>query len=91
VEQLIGLRGLEGAVRGRSCRTTVSDDAGDRPADPVQRQFTATRLNQLWVPDFTFFATWTGFVCVAFVIDVFARRVVGRRWRHIDDVEYTTL
>ena len=59
--------------------TTVSDDAAVRPADLVQRQFTATRPNQLWVADITYVATWAGFVYVAFVIDVFARRIVG--WR----------
>ena len=79
VERLMRSLGLQGAVRGRSCRTTVSDDAADRPADLVNRQFTATRPNQLWVADITFVATWTGFVYVAFVIDVFARRIVG--WR----------
>ena len=79
VGRLMRRLGLQGAVRGRSCRTTVSDDAADRPADLVNRQFTATRPNQLWVADITFVATWTGFVYVAFVIDVLARRIVG--WR----------
>ncbi len=79
VERLMRSLGLQGVVRGRSCRTTISDDAADRPADLVNRQFTATRPNQLWVADITFVATWTGFVYVAFVIDVFARRIVG--WR----------
>ena len=55
------------------------DAAADRPADLVDRQFTATRPNQLWVADFTYVATWRGFIYVAFVIDVFARRIVG--WR----------
>jgi transposase InsO family protein len=72
--------GLEGAVRGRAWKiTTQSDLAGSRPADLVDRHFTATRPNQLWVADFTYVATWRGFVYVAFVIDVFARRMVG--WR----------
>jgi transposase InsO family protein len=72
--------GLRGAVRGRAWKvTTQSDPAGARPADLVDRQFTATRPNQLWVADFTYVATWRGFVYVAFVIDVFARRIVG--WR----------
>ena len=72
--------GLRGAVRGRAWRiTTQSDAAAARPADLVLRQFTATRPNQLWVADFTYVATWRGFVYVAFVIDVFARRIVG--WR----------
>jgi putative transposase len=79
VERLMRSLGLEGVVRGRSCRTTVSDDAADRPADLVHRQFTAERPNQLWVADITFVATWTGFVYVAFIIDVYARRIVG--WR----------
>jgi len=79
VERLMRSLGLQGVVRGRSCRTTISDDAADRPADLVNRQFTATRPNQLWVADITFVATWTGFVYVAFIIDVFARRIVG--WR----------
>ncbi len=71
--------GLAGVVRGRRCRTTIPADLADRPADRVQRQFTASRPNQLWVADFTYVATWAGFVYVAFVIDVFARRIVG--WR----------
>jgi putative transposase len=79
VERLMGVLGLQGTVRGKPCRTTLSDDATDRPADLVNRQFTATRPNQLWVADITYVATWAGFVYVAFVIDVFARRIVG--WR----------
>ena len=79
VDRLMRSLGLQGVVRGRSCRTTVSDDAADRPADLVKRQFTATRPNQLWVADITFVATWMGFVYVAFIIDVYARRIVG--WR----------
>jgi putative transposase len=59
--------------------TTQSEAAADRPADRVERRFEATRPNQLWVADFTYVATWRGFVYVAFVIDVFARRIVG--WR----------
>ena len=59
--------------------TTQPDAAAERPADLVDRHFVATRPNQLWVADFTYVATWTGFVYVAFVIDVFARRIVG--WR----------
>ena len=79
VERLMRKMGLQGVVRGRSCRTTVSDAAPDRPADLVERQFTATRPNQLWVADITYVATWAGLVYVAFVIDVFARLIVG--WR----------
>jgi transposase InsO family protein len=79
VERLMRSLGLQGVVRGRSCRTTISDDAANRPADLVNRRFKATRPNQLWVADITFVATWTGFVYVAFVIDVYSRRIVG--WR----------
>ena len=59
--------------------TTQADRGADRPVDLVDRHFVATRPNQLWVSDFTYVATWRGFVYVAFVIDVFARRIVG--WR----------
>ena len=79
VERLMNRLGIEGARRGAKCWTTISDDALARPADLVNRQFTATRPNQLWVADITFVATWAGFVYVAFIIDVFARRIVG--WR----------
>jgi len=79
VERLMRSLGLQGAVRGRSCQTTISDDAADRPADLVNREFIATRPNQLWVADITFVATWTGFVYVAFIVDVYSRRIVG--WR----------
>ena len=80
VERLMREMGLRGVVRGRAwVLTTRSDAAADRPADLVDRRFTATRPNQLWVADFTYVATWRGFVYVAFVIDVFARRLVG--WR----------
>ena len=72
--------GLQGAVRGRAWVTTTHPaSAADRPADLVDRNFTATQPNQLWVADFTYEATWAGFVYVAFVIDAFARRIVG--WR----------
>ncbi len=72
--------GLAGAVRGRAWITTTQPDlAAARPPDLVDRQFTATGPNQLWVSDFTYVATWRGFVYTAFVIDVFARRIVG--WR----------
>ena len=80
VERLMRRMGLRGATRGRAFTlTTRADDAAARPADLVQRTFTATRPNQLWVADLTYVATWRGFVYVAFVIDVFARRIVG--WR----------
>jgi len=80
VRRLMRAMGLAGAVRGRAWVTTThtSPDAGRLP-DLVARDFTATRPNQLWVSDFTYVATWRGFVYVAFVIDVFARRIVG--WR----------
>ena len=79
VERLMRAQGLRGVVRGRKCRTTIPDDSADRPLDRVNRQFQASRPNQLWVADFTYVATWAGFVYVAFVIDVFARRIIG--WR----------
>jgi putative transposase len=79
VERLMHTLGLQGVVRGKRCRTTIPDLTADRPVDRVNRQFKATRPNQLWVADFTYVATWTGFVYVAFVVDVFARRIVG--WR----------
>ncbi len=79
VERLMRELGLRGAVRGAGCRTTVSDPGAPRPVDLVQRDFQADRPNRLWVADFTYVATWRGFVYVAFVIDAFSRRIVG--WR----------
>jgi transposase InsO family protein len=80
VRRLMREMGLAGATRGRAwVTTTQAPPAVDRPADLVDRQFTATRPNQLWVADLTYVATWRGFVYVAFIIDVFARRIVG--WR----------
>jgi putative transposase len=80
IERLMRAMGLRGAVRGRAWTvTTQSESTADRPTDLVVRQFTATRPNQLWVADVTYVATWRGFVYVAVVIDVFARRIVG--WR----------
>lgn len=80
VARLMRGMGLKGTTRGRAwVVTTRTDAATDRPADLVDRRFVATRPNQLWVADFTYVATWRGFVYVAFVIDVFARRIVG--WR----------
>lgn len=79
VARLMAEMGLRGAVRGRRVRTTVPADLAERPLDLVKRDFTAERPNQLWVADLTYVATWRGFVYVAFVIDVFSRRVVG--WR----------
>jgi len=71
--------GLQGAIRGKRVRTTVPDKAAPCPRDHVSRQFQPARPNMLWVSDFTYVATWTGFVYVAFVIDAYARRIVG--WR----------
>ena len=79
VERLMRLRGLQGARRGKAVRTTVPDPKAACPRDRVNRQFKADRPNQLWVADFTYVSTWQGFVYVAFVIDVFARCIVG--WR----------
>ena len=80
VERLMQGRGLSGAVRGRAWTTTThAAPAVDLRPDLVARNFTASRPNQLWVSDFTYVATWRGFVYGAFVIDVFARRIVG--WR----------
>ena len=79
VSRLMRRLGLRGVVRGRRTITTVSDATADRSEDLVQRAFTADRPNALWVADFTYVATWRGFVYVAFVIDVFSRRIVG--WR----------
>jgi transposase InsO family protein len=80
VERLMRSLGLRGAVRGRAFRvTTVADGAATRPPDLVERDFRATRPNELWVADITYVATWAGFVYVAFVIDVFSRAIVG--WR----------
>jgi putative transposase len=79
VERLMRTEGLAGAVRGASKRTTRPDPAAPRPEDLVERQFVAVRPNQLWVVDFTYVATWSGFVYVAFCIDVFARVITG--WR----------
>ena len=79
VERLMRQMGLQGAVRGRKFKTTIPYEAAARPADLVSRDFRATRPNELWVADLTYVATWRGFVHVAFVIDVFARTIVG--WR----------
>jgi putative transposase len=80
VERLMHEMGLRGVSRGRAwVITTRAEDRTGRPADLVDREFRATRPNQLWVADFTYVVTWRGFVYVAFVIDVFARRIVG--WR----------
>jgi hypothetical protein len=79
VERLMRAMGLEGVIRGKPVRTTISDKAAPCPLDHVNRQFRVPRPNMLWVSDFTYVSTWTGFVYVAFVIDAYARRIVG--WR----------
>ena len=79
VGRLMRTMGLQGVVRGKPVRTTISDKAAPCPLDHVNRQFKTPRPNALWVSDFTYVATWAGFVYVAFVIDTFARRIVG--WR----------
>lgn len=79
VERLMRDLGLQGVIRGKPVRTTVSDKATPCPLDHVNRQFHASAPNMLWVSDFTYVATWAGFVYVAFVIDVYARYIVG--WR----------
>jgi len=79
IARLMRAMGLHGAVRGKKMRTTVADAARPCPLDRVNRHFKAPRPNALWVSDFTYAATWAGFVYVAFVIDAYARRIVG--WR----------
>jgi putative transposase len=79
VERLMRNMDLRGVIRGKPVKTTISDKAAPCPLDRVKRQFRAPRPNALWVSDFTYVATWQGFVYVAFVIDTFARRIVG--WR----------
>jgi putative transposase len=79
VARLMRSMGLQGVIRGKPVRTTISDKAAPCPLDHVNRQFKAPRPNALWVSDFTYVATWSGFVYVAFIIDAYARRIVG--WR----------
>jgi transposase InsO family protein len=79
VERLMQRLGLRGVRRGKVVRTTISDNKAICPLDKVNRQFRAERPNQLWVSDFTYVSTWQGWLYVAFVVDVFARRIVG--WR----------
>ena len=84
VERLMTELGLAGAVRGKIKRTTIADPAAARPADLVERQFAPPAPNRLWVADFTYVSTWSGFAYVAFVIDAYARRILG--WRvAVDD------
>ncbi len=79
VARLMKRLGLKGVIRGKRVRTTISNPAASCPLDHVNRQFKASRPDELWVSDFTFVSTWQGFVYVASIIDVFARRIVG--WR----------
>ena len=79
VERLMGQLGVAGVTRSRRVVTTIADPAAARPADLVDRHFAASRPNQVWVADFTYCPTWTGMVYVAFVFDVFSRRILG--WR----------
>lgn len=79
VARLMRMMGLQGIIRGKPVKTSVSDKAAPCPLDRVNRQFRAPAPNMLWLSDFTYVATWQGFVYVAFVIDAFARRIVG--WR----------
>jgi putative transposase len=79
VARLMQSMGLQGVIRGKPVRTTISDKAAPCPLDHVHRQFRAPTPNALWVSDFTFVSTWSGFVYAAFVIDAYARRIVG--WR----------
>ena len=79
VERLYRANGWEGARYGRKPRTTIPDEAAARPADRVERDFAPAAPNRLWVADFSYVPTWTGMVYVAFVVDAFARRVIG--WR----------
>ena len=79
VERLMNVLGLQGIRRGKKWKTTVADPAATRPADLVERRFNPTRPNALWVADFTYVPTWAGVVYVAFVIDAYARRILG--WR----------
>jgi putative transposase len=79
VERLMVQMGLQGVIRGKVVKTTISNTAAPCPRDHVNRQFKAVAPNRLWVSDFTYVSTWQGFVYVAFIIDVFSRRIVG--WR----------
>jgi putative transposase len=79
VARLMKALDLQGVIRGKSVRTTVGDKAAPCPLDRVNRDFKAPAPNRLWVSDFTYVSTWAGFVYVAFVIDAYARRIVG--WR----------
>jgi hypothetical protein len=90
VSRLMRDMGLQGVIRGKSVKTTISDKAAPCPLDHVNRQFKAPRPNVLWLSDFTYVATWTGFVYVAFVIDAYARRIVVHRGRVLGVVRKRT-
>jgi putative transposase len=77
VERLMAELALTGAVRGKTKRTTIADPTAARPADLVQRRFAPPAPNRLWVADLTYVSTWSGFAYVAFVVDVYARRILG--------------
>jgi putative transposase len=79
IERLMTRNGWTGALRGKRVRTTIPDPDDQRPRDLVERDFTATAPNQLWVADFTYVATWSGTVYVSFIVDVYSRMIVG--WR----------
>ena len=79
IERLMRSMGLKGVIRGKSIKTTIADTKSPCPLDKVNRKFQASEPNQLWVSDFTYVSTWTGFVYVAFIVDVFARYIAG--WR----------
>jgi len=79
VETVMRKLGLKGVKRGRSCKTTIADEMAEKPLDLVNREFVASKPDQLWVADITYVATWSGFVYVAFITDVYSRYIVG--WR----------
>ena len=85
VERLMRRLGIRGVVRGKGYKTTVPDLGAPRPADLVEREFTANAPNELWVADITYVATWRGPVYVAFVIDVYSRMIVG--WRVLNTLK----
>ena len=79
IETVMRKLGLEGVKRGRGCKTTIPDEMAEKPLDLVNREFVASKPDQLWVADITYVATWSGFVYVAFITDVYSRYIVG--WR----------
>ena len=91
VARLMRQMGLEGAIRGKSVRTTIADKAAPCPLDHVNRQFHAPAPDRLWLSDFTYVSTWTGFVYIAFVIDAYARRIVGWRASRLMRASYSML